>query len=47
MHIYRIEYKDGHSITVEAEKSIEIIKKYDLATKENITTRVIQLEEKE
>ena len=42
---YKIIYKNGKTITVEAESSIEIIKEYDLSTKENINTKVIQINE--
>lgn len=45
MNKYQIKYADGREITVEANNSLEVVKKYDLATAENIKTRIIQLEE--
>ena len=44
MNYYKIKYESGKIIIDKAERSIDIIKKYDLATKENIQTRVFQLE---
>ena len=44
MKKFRITYEDGKEIIVEAMKSIEVIKKYDLCTKENISTRITELE---
>ena len=43
MNVYKIKYID-RQIIVLAKNSLEVIKKYDLATKDNINTRVIQLE---
>ena len=34
----RIKYKDGRELIVKAKKVIEVIKKYDLATAENMET---------
>jgi len=47
MNIYKIQYKNGESKIVHAEKSIDVVKHYDLATKENINTRIFQLEGEE
>jgi hypothetical protein len=44
MKYYRIKYENGKTITDKAKNSLEIIKKYDLATRANIETRVIELE---
>ena len=44
MKYYRIKYADGEFKTVKAKNSLEVIKKYDLATKEHINTRVIELQ---
>lgn len=43
MKYYKIQYTNGKTIWDRAEKDIDIIRKYALATKENIGTRVIQL----
>ena len=44
MNYYKIKYENGNSRVVVASTSLEVIKQYDLATKEHINTRVIQLE---
>lgn len=44
MNYYKIKYANGKCIVDKAENSLEIIKKYDLTTRDNIKTRVIQLE---
>jgi hypothetical protein len=44
MNYYKIKYINGEEIIVKANNSLEIIKKYDLTTRENINTRIIQLE---
>lgn len=44
MNAYKIKYSDGTYKIVLAKNSLEVIKKYDLATREHINTRVIQLE---
>jgi len=40
---YEIQYEDGRKITVEAASTLEIVKKYDLCTRENIETKIIRL----
>lgn len=40
---YKIEYKKGKIIIVEAKNSLEVIKRYDLASKDNLETKIIQL----
>ena len=43
MNKYKIVYKNGKSIIVTANNSLEVIRKYDLASKNNISTKLIQL----
>jgi hypothetical protein len=43
MHTYKIQYKDGTNKIVTAKTTLEVIKKYDLATKANINTQIHQL----
>ncbi len=44
MNAYKIKYQNGEQEIVIANTSLEVIKKYDLATREHINTRIIQLE---
>ena len=44
MKYFRIELKDGESFIDNAETHLGIIKKHDLATREHISTRVVELE---
>jgi hypothetical protein len=44
MNAYKIKYLDGSYEIVIAKNSLDVIKKYDLATKQHINTRIIQLE---
>lgn len=44
MNAYKIKYSDGTYEVVVADSSLEVIQKYDLATREHINTRIIQLE---
>jgi hypothetical protein len=44
MNAYKIKYSDGTIEVVIAKNPLEVIKKYDLATKEHINTRIFQLE---
>jgi hypothetical protein len=44
MNYYKIKYSDDSFKIVSGKNALEIAKKYDLATKENIKTRLIQLE---
>ena len=41
---YKITYKNGDYKIVIANDSLEVIKKYDLCTAENVSTRITQLE---
>lgn len=43
MKAFKLKYEDGRVEVVLAESSLEVIKKYDLASKEHINTRVIEL----
>ena len=43
MKYYKIQYNDGKFIYDKANNSLEIIKRHDLATREHIETRVIEL----
>ena len=43
MKYYRLKYADGRIETVKAETALEVIQRYDLATRENYQTRVIEL----
>ena len=44
MNVYKIKYENGTVKVVTAKTTIEVIKKYDLATRENINTVISQLE---
>jgi len=44
MNYYKIKYLNDSFKIVKARDSLDVIKKYDLATKENVETRVIELE---
>lgn len=44
MNYYKIKYIDGTFKIVGAKTSLEVIKKYDLASAKHINTRIIQLE---
>lgn len=44
MNAYKIKYQDGTYKIVVAKTSLEVIKKYDLATKEHMGTMIFQLE---
>ena len=44
MNYYKIKYENGDYKIVKADNSLEVIKKYDLATRKHINTRIIQLE---
>lgn len=43
MKYYKILYKDNTFKIVKANNSLEVIKKFDLATREHIETRIIEL----
>ena len=44
MKYYKLKYKNGNIKYCKGKNSLEIIKKYDLCTRDNIETRIIELE---
>ena len=44
MNYYKIKYATGNYIIDRAKTMLDIIKRHDLATREHINTRIIQLE---
>ncbi len=44
MNYYKIKYIDDTFIIVKAKNSLEVVKKYDLASAKHINTRIIQLQ---
>lgn len=44
MNKYLIRYANGEYIIVSAKSALEVVRKYDLATREHITTKITQLE---
>lgn len=44
MNYYKLKYADGRIVVVKAKNSLEVIREYDLCTRENDSTRIIQLE---
>jgi len=44
MLYFRLKFKDGTTAIVKGKTTLDVIKKYNLATKEHINTRIIQLE---
>ena len=43
MKYFKIKYNDGRTRVIEAMDSLAVIKKYDLATRDHINTRIIEL----
>ena len=43
MNKYKIIYANGKEVIVNANSSLEVVKKYELATKENTNTKLIQM----
>ena len=43
MKAFKLKYENGEHEIVFADTSLEVIKKYDLATRKHINTRVIEL----
>lgn len=41
---YKLKFADGNFKIVKANSDLDVIKKYDLATRQHIETRVIELE---
>lgn len=44
MKYYRLEYKNGHKQVVKAKSDLELVRNYDLTSRENVHTRIVQLE---
>ena len=44
MNYYKLKFKNGDFKIVKGNNPLEVIKKYDLTTRENINTRIIELE---
>ena len=44
MNYYKLKYEDGRIEIIKGKTDLEIIKRYDLATRANCNTRVIRLE---
>ncbi len=44
MKYFKLKYQDCRSEIVSGKNSLEVIKKYNLATREHINTRIIELE---
>jgi len=47
MTYYRIKYEDGTIVLAEAEKGIEIIRKYDLASRANASAKISELDQEQ
>ena len=43
MKYYKLKYKDGNYNIVKGKNSLDIIKRYNLATREHMQTRIIEL----
>jgi len=43
MKEFKIQYKSGKEIIVEAKSTLEIIRKYDLCNRDNINTKIIEI----
>ena len=44
MKYFKLKYQDGNFEIVNGESTLQIVKKYNLSTKEHIGTRIIELE---
>ncbi len=44
MKKFKIQYKSGKTIIVEAKTALEVIKEYDLCTRDNMGTKITELE---
>ena len=44
MKFFKLKYENGSIEIKQAKNSLELIKKYDLATREHINTHIIELE---
>ncbi len=43
MKYFRLTYQDGSQKIVKAKKALDVIRKYDLCTKDNIGTKITEL----
>ena len=43
MKKFKIQYKNGKVIIVKAKTALEVIKKYDLCNRDNISTKITEL----
>ena len=44
MNYYKLKFEDGSFEIVKAKSDLEVVKKYDLATRKHINTRIFRLE---
>ena len=44
MNYYRLKYEDGSFDIVKAETDLAVVKKYDLATRKHVNTRITRLQ---
>lgn len=44
MKYYKLVYSDGTSTVVNANSDLELIRKYDLASKQHVNTKIVQYE---
>jgi len=44
MNYYKLKYDDGRVEIVKAETDLQVVRKYDLATREHVNTRIFRLE---
>ena len=45
MNYYKIKYANGQIVVDSANSTLELIRKYDLATKENIDVKIYELDQ--
>jgi hypothetical protein len=43
MKTYKIVWKNGRTVIEKAARVLDLIRKYDLSTRENISTKIIEL----
>lgn len=47
MKQFRLQYTDGRTTTVSGKSALDVIKQYDLCTRENVKTKITELTEAE
>lgn len=47
MNFYKLVYKNGDRKIVKAKRSVDVIRAYDLCTKDNIGTKIVELDYKD